>query len=59
MTPDRPSADSRLAGSVRETEGQRDRRRGAYHGIGGWPAEWVRDIEYRDRLLALGAAWDT
>jgi len=32
---------------------------GAYHGIGGWPAEWVRAIEYRDRLLALGAAWDT
>lgn len=31
---------------------------GADHGIGGWPAEWVRDIEYRDRLLALGAAWD-
>ncbi len=31
---------------------------GAYCGIGGWPAEWVRDIEYRDCLLALGAAWD-
>lgn len=32
---------------------------GAYHGVGAWPQEWVRDIEYRDRLLALGAAWDT
>jgi ADP-ribosylglycohydrolase len=31
---------------------------GAYHGVGAWPAEWVRDIEYRDRLLALGTAWD-
>lgn len=31
---------------------------GAHHGIGAWPGEWVRDIEYRDRLLALGAAWD-
>lgn len=31
---------------------------GAYHGAGAWPGEWVRDIEYRDRLLALGAAWD-
>jgi ADP-ribosylglycohydrolase len=31
---------------------------GARHGAGAWPAEWVRDIEYRDRLLALGAAWD-
>lgn len=32
---------------------------GAYHGAEAWPREWVRDIEYRDRLLALGAAWDT
>jgi ADP-ribosylglycohydrolase len=32
---------------------------GAYHGADAWPKEWVRDIEYRDRLLALGAAWDT
>lgn len=32
---------------------------GAYHGASAWPGEWVRDIEYRDRLLALGAAWDT
>lgn len=31
---------------------------GAWHGADAWPAEWVRDIEYRDRLLALGAAWD-
>ncbi|MFI0718276.1 ADP-ribosylglycohydrolase family protein [Streptomyces sp. NPDC021224] len=31
---------------------------GAHHGADAWPAEWVRDIEYRDRLLALGAAWD-
>ncbi|HEU5160378.1 MAG TPA: ADP-ribosylglycohydrolase family protein [Streptosporangiaceae bacterium] len=32
---------------------------GAYHGADAWPEGWVRDIEYRDRLLALGAAWDT
>lgn len=32
---------------------------GAHHGAGAWPGEWVRDIEYRDRLLALGAAWDS
>ncbi|BCJ36424.1 hypothetical protein Athai_39270 [Actinocatenispora thailandica] len=31
---------------------------GAYHGAGGWPAEWTAAIEYRERLLALGAAWD-
>lgn len=31
---------------------------GAHHGAEAWPREWVRDIEYRDRLLALGAAWD-
>ncbi|MCO5985142.1 ADP-ribosylglycohydrolase family protein [Actinoallomurus spadix] len=31
---------------------------GAYLGADAWPEEWVRDIEYRDRLLALGAAWD-
>lgn len=31
---------------------------GAYHGASAWPAEWARDIEYRDRLLALGTAWD-
>jgi ADP-ribosylglycohydrolase len=32
---------------------------GAHHGTGAWPGEWVRNIEYRDRLLALGEAWDT
>lgn len=31
---------------------------GARHGAAAWPEEWVRHIEYRDRLLALGAAWD-
>lgn len=31
----------------------------AHHGAEAWPQQWVRDIEYRDRLLALGAAWDT
>jgi ADP-ribosylglycohydrolase len=31
---------------------------GAHYGAEAWPREWVRDIEYRDRLLALGAAWD-
>jgi ADP-ribosylglycohydrolase len=31
---------------------------GAYHGADAWPQEWVRAIEYRDRLLPLGAAWD-
>lgn len=31
---------------------------GAYHGADGWPAEWTAAIEYRERLLALGAAWD-
>lgn len=31
---------------------------GAHHGADAWPEEWVRAIEYRDRLLALGAAWD-
>jgi ADP-ribosylglycohydrolase len=29
---------------------------GAHHGIGAWPDEWVRDIEYRDRLMALADA---
>lgn len=32
---------------------------GAYHGASAWPEEWVRALEYRDRLLTLGAAWDT
>lgn len=31
---------------------------GAHHGAAAWPGEWVRHIEYRDRLLALGSAWD-
>jgi hypothetical protein len=31
---------------------------GAHHGAAACPAEWVEAIEYRDRLLALGAAWD-
>jgi hypothetical protein len=31
---------------------------GARHGLDGWPAEWARDVEYRDRLLALGDGWD-
>lgn len=31
---------------------------GAYHGLVAWPAPWVQRIEYRDRLQALGAAWD-
>jgi ADP-ribosylglycohydrolase len=26
---------------------------GAYHGIAAWPTDWVRRIEYRDRLIAL------
>lgn len=31
---------------------------GARHGADAWPGEWTEVIEYRDRLLALGAAWD-
>jgi ADP-ribosylglycohydrolase len=31
---------------------------GAYHGADAWPVGWTEVIEYRDRLLALGAAWD-
>lgn len=31
---------------------------GAHHGLSAWPAEWVARIEYRERLLALGNAWD-
>ncbi|MBY8881319.1 ADP-ribosylglycohydrolase family protein [Actinacidiphila acidipaludis] len=31
---------------------------GARHGAEAWPEEWVRAIEYRERLLALGRAWD-
>lgn len=31
---------------------------GAYHGLAAWPADWIERIEYRDRLKALGDAWD-
>ena len=31
---------------------------GAYHGMGAWPTEWGTRIEYRDRLVRLGEAWD-
>jgi ADP-ribosylglycohydrolase len=31
---------------------------GAYHGLAGWPAEWVARIEYREQLSELGQAWD-
>ncbi|MGX8910047.1 ADP-ribosylglycohydrolase family protein [Streptomyces netropsis] len=31
---------------------------GAYLGPGAWPQKWAERIEYRDELLALGAAWD-
>ena len=31
---------------------------GAHLGVGAWPAEWCARIEYRDRLAALGRAWD-
>jgi ADP-ribosylglycohydrolase len=31
---------------------------GAYLGADAWPAEWTEVIEYRDRLLTLGAGWD-
>ena len=31
---------------------------GAALGLAAWPVEWVRRIEYRERLAALGAAWD-
>jgi ADP-ribosylglycohydrolase len=31
---------------------------GARHGLAAWPADWLRRIEYRDRLARLGAAWD-
>lgn len=29
---------------------------GAYHGIGGFPADWVARVEYNDRLTALATA---
>ena len=31
---------------------------GAHLGADAWPDAWTDVIEYRDRLLALGAAWD-
>lgn len=31
---------------------------GAYHGRGIWPEDWAARIEYKDRLTALGSAWD-
>ncbi|TXS51182.1 ADP-ribosylglycohydrolase family protein [Streptomyces sp. t39] len=31
---------------------------GAHLGADAWPAAWAGRIEYRDELLALGAAWD-
>ncbi|MEO3787697.1 ADP-ribosylglycohydrolase family protein [Actinocorallia sp. B10E7] len=31
---------------------------GAHHGADAWPREWTEAVEYRDRLLALGAAWN-
>jgi len=31
---------------------------GAHLGADAWPRDWTGVIEYRDRLLALGAAWD-
>jgi ADP-ribosylglycohydrolase len=31
---------------------------GAAHGLAAWPPDWLARIEYRDRLTALGKAWD-
>jgi len=31
---------------------------GTRHGLSAWPADWLARIEYRDRLAALGVAWD-
>jgi len=31
---------------------------GAYNGMDAWPSDWAERIEYRDRLAALGTAWD-
>lgn len=31
---------------------------GARWGLAAWPEEWVRRIEYRERIEALGVAWD-
>jgi ADP-ribosylglycohydrolase len=31
---------------------------GAHCGLAAWPIEWTERIEYRERLAALGLAWD-
>jgi ADP-ribosylglycohydrolase len=31
---------------------------GAHLGLAAWPVEWAERIEYRERLAALGTAWD-
>lgn len=31
---------------------------GAHHGISAWPADWVANIEYADRIERLASAWD-
>ncbi|MFZ3599677.1 ADP-ribosylglycohydrolase family protein [Streptomyces sp. BH104] len=31
---------------------------GAYHGIAGWPPEWISQVEHSKELLALGGEWD-
>jgi ADP-ribosylglycohydrolase len=31
---------------------------GAHLGVDAWPATWIEKIEYRQRLQALGQAWD-
>jgi len=31
---------------------------GACHGLSAWPEQWVKGVEYHDRLAALGTAWD-
>ena len=31
---------------------------GAHYGMAAWPEHWVERIEYRERLMALGAVWD-
>jgi ADP-ribosylglycohydrolase len=31
---------------------------GAHLGLAAWPADWIERIEYRERLVHLGEAWD-
>ena len=31
---------------------------GAHLGLEAWPREWIERIEYRERLVKIGAAWD-